>query len=419
MKIFHGALEQALQDLPNRFLLELVAKKLSLQGINLSARDRRRLAKQLASGKVGMFRIGYFNFWDRRKLELEFTPEEIEQAGQKFTKFIEGRLPEVILASVDDLSQKLLEHLKRKWPAESRQRSRQLAGFSKRLHDRWRAPIEGLKMLLTISREFGARMNEEIRASKELRSEKHLVEVLTRSHARACQISEEVICLLGAGFADGAMARWRTLHEVAVVASFVGAHGEDLAERYLLHQNVESKRAADDYERFRVRLGREPLDAEEIKKLQEAFEALGRRFGKEFLTSYGWAAHHLHLGKPPTFRDVEQAAKIDHLRPYYRMASHPVHANPKGLFFQLGLLRESQILLSGPSNAGLVDPGHGTAISLAQVSAALGNLQTTLDNIVALKIILQLVQEVGEAFSKAQAKLDNDTARLGSTVQMC
>jgi hypothetical protein len=398
--------------------LELVAKKLSLQGINLSARYRKRLAKRLASGIVGTFRIGYFNFWDRRQIKVEFTPEEIEQADRKFTEIIEGRLTEVILASADDLSQKILAHLKRKWPAQARRQGRQSAGFSKRLHGRWKAPIEGLKMLLTISREFGARMNEEIRASKELRSRKHLVEVLTRSHARACQITEEVICLLGAGFADGAMARWRTLHEIAVVASLVGAHGEDLAERYLLHQVVESKRAADDYEKFRVRLGREPLKAEEIKKLEESFNALERRFGSEFLTPNGWAAHHLHLRRP-TFRDIEQAAKIDHLRPYYRMASHPVHANPKGIFFQLGLLRESRILLSGPSNAGLVDPGHSTAISLGQASAALGNLQATLDDIVALKIILQLVDEIGEAFAKAQIKLENDAARLGSSVQTC
>jgi hypothetical protein len=418
VKILHGALEQALQDLPNKFLLELVAKKLSLKGIKLSTRDRKRLAKRLSKGIFGTFRVGNFNFWDHRHLKIEFTPEEIEQAGQKSTEFIEGRLPEVILASADDLSQKILADLKRRWPAEARRQRQQSAGFSKRLHERWKAPIEGLKMLLTISREFGARMNEEIRASKELRSRKHLVEVLTRSHARACQITEEVICLLNSGFADGAMARWRTLHEIAVVASFVGAHGEDLAERYLLHQNVESKRAADDYEKFRVRLGRKPLDAEEIKKLEGAFAALGRRYGSEFLTPHGWAAHHLQIRKP-TFRHIEQAAKIDHLRPYYRMASHPVHASSKGVFFQLGLLRESQILLSGPSNAGLVDPGHSTAISLAQIAAALGDLQPTLDNIVALKMILQLVDEIGEAFAKAQTKLENDTARLGSSVQMC
>ena len=38
-------------------------------------------------------------------------------------------------------------------------------------------------------------------------------------------------------------------------------------------------------------------------------------------SDYGWASH--HLGNPqPTFKDIERAAGIDHLRAHYRMASH-------------------------------------------------------------------------------------------------
>ena len=44
------------------------------------------------------------------------------------------------------------------------------------------------------------------------------VEVQTRLHARACQIAREVLTLLYAGFAEGAMARWRALHELAVLS---------------------------------------------------------------------------------------------------------------------------------------------------------------------------------------------------------
>jgi len=74
------------------------------------------------------------------------------------------------------------------------------------------------------------------------------------------------------------------------------------------------------------------------------------------------------------------------------MASHNVHANPKGVFFKLGMLAESQVLLAGPSNAGLADPGHGAALSLSRVTAALVGLQQppTLDNNVALLMMVQL-----------------------------
>ena len=77
------------------------------------------------------------------------------------------------------------------------------------------------------------------------------------------------------------------------------------------------------------------------------------------------------------------------------MASHNVHANPKGVFFKLGMLAESQVLLAGPSNAGLADPGHGAALSLSRVTAALVGLQQpptldNLDNNVALLMMVQL-----------------------------
>jgi hypothetical protein len=42
--------------------------------------------------------------------------------------------------------------------------------------------------------------------------------------------------------------------------------------------------------------------------------------------------------------------------------------NPEGVFFKLGLIGESEVLLAGPSNAGLTDPGHASALSLMQIS---------------------------------------------------
>ena len=41
------------------------------------------------------------------------------------------------------------------------------------------------------------------------------------------------------------------------------------------------------------------------------------------------------------FSDIERAVRLDHLRPYYKLASHNVHANPKGMLFRLGLYPES------------------------------------------------------------------------------
>lgn len=389
----------------------MIEKKLTEQGVKLTKRQRELLIRQIKDGN-DTFCLQSWKWWDRRHATLEFTQQDIGEIEQKVAEFAENRLPGLIRETVTDLSRDILADLKRKWGAESRRQRRELTGFRKRLYDRWGTPLEGLRMLVTMARELGDSINDEIRQAPDAAARKHLTLVLIRSHARACQIAEEIICLLEGGFADGAMARWRTLHEVAVVAFFVAAHGDDLAERYILHDAVESKRASDDYQNCQHRLGYEPLTDSEIKSVQKSYDAVVARFGQDFRKGdYGWAGH--HLGKPqPTFKDIEHAAGIDHLRAHCRMASHNVHANPKSVFFKLGILAESQVLLAGPSNAGLADPGHCAALSLAQVSTTLYGLQPTLDNIVALHMILQLVDEIGVAFGQAHDRLAADEASL-------
>ena len=78
------------------------------------------------------------------------------------------------------------------------------------------------------------------------------------------------------------------------------------------------------------------------------------------------------------------------------MASDNVHANPKGAFFKLGILGESLVLLSGPSNAGLADPGHRAAYSLAHISATIAMLEPTIDNNMVLQVLIQLMIETGD-----------------------
>jgi hypothetical protein len=216
-------------------------------------------------------------------------------------------------------------------------------------------------------------------------------------HARACQISEEIIALLSSGFADGAMARWRTLHEIAAVCYLIGEHGEDLAERYSAHDIVETRKAARQYQQHAQRLGQEPLRDDEMEQIEKRYAAALARYGPQFKRPHGWAAAHLKKDNPK-IADILEASKIDHLGPYYRMASHNVHANPKGVFFKLGLLKEIDILLAGPSDVGLADPGHAAALSLMQISTVLLQINPTIDNAITGNVMLDLVGEIGKRF---------------------
>jgi hypothetical protein len=166
---------------------------------------------------------------------------------------------------------------------------------------------------------------------------------------------------------------------------------------------MESYRAAKDYRACHKSLGYEPFGKTEYDKVCKARKNMTARYGGDFDKPYGWVSKVIQTQKNqnPTIRDIEKAAGLKHFRAHYRLASHNVHANPKGVFFKLGLLGESDILLAGPSSIGLTDAGHPAAISLMQVTAALGSLEPNLDSIVWTRVLGLLVDEIGKLFLAA------------------
>ena len=312
-----------------------------------------------------------------------------------------------------DLSETILSTLKRRWPREYRAQRRELDGFHKRLQERWGEGLDKLRMLTTIAREYGREVNRPPEGA-DIGNTTKSVEILIRLHARACQVAEEVVCLLSNGFADGAMARWRTLHEISAVGCLIRHHGDELAERYEQHQVIEAWKAALQYQRHRKRLSQKPLSAQTIEKIEDDRAQALKIYGPEFGKPYGWAAKHL-AKRDPTIADIQEAAGIDHLGPYYRMASHNVHANPRGVFFKLGLIGELEVLLAGPSNAGLADPGHATALSLVLVSGQLLHFYPVFDNLITMQLMITLTDEIGSALLAAHKKLQQDDRRFRKT----
>ena len=58
------------------------------------------------------------------------------------------------------------------------------------------------------------------------------------------------------------------------------------------------------------------------------------------------------------------------------------------------------------SSFGLADPGQNTAISLGQVTTAVGTLNPTLDDLVVMKVVLKRVDGIRKAFVRVQRDLD-------------
>jgi hypothetical protein len=106
--------------------------------------------------------------------------------------------------------------------------------------------------------------------------------VLIRLHARACVIAEEIIVLLENGFSDGAMARWRTPHELTIVATIIEDGGESLASRYIDHNAIDRKRCADEYDLQQVASGAPIINWVTRAAINRAYSEALRQYGKSF-----------------------------------------------------------------------------------------------------------------------------------------
>ena len=287
-------------------------------------------------------------------------------------------------------------------------------GFEERLYERWGDALDRFYEVVVCAQEIGASFTDD--HMQEAGADNDLVfEVLSRNHARACLTALEVWTLLRGGYPTGAHARWRTLHELAVVCTVIGNHRHipDLAERYLLHEVVVSAKDARIYQSVCADIGYEPLSQEEFASMQEDEAELVARFGASFKNEWGWAAP---LFKEPSFSLLENLAGLGHLHGFHRWASHGVHAGSKGAALNVVHRGPHGFKLAGPTNHGLADPGHGALRSLQQVTVAYlfdGRPDTgDPDDLVAAEAVQILVDEAGDSLLAAHAQLEKDEAAI-------
>ena len=219
--------------------------------------------------------------------------------------------------------------------------------------------------------------------------------VVTRLHSRACQTMGEIIALLKAGYADGAMARWRTLHEISVILNFIVENGEDVAIKYADHKAIHIYKSAKEYCRYYERLGYEPMTEEEFSAVRTDYEKQIEKYGAPFKNDYGWAAEALNMTRP-TFRDMEEAVKLDHFHTYYGFACHSVHCDSKGTFSRVGVSADNSPVLVGPSVFGLIDPISCSSISLVQTTMPLLCFESTLDSYISCRILVLMLDKISQ-----------------------
>ncbi|MEA2192598.1 MAG: hypothetical protein QOI73_2719 [Solirubrobacteraceae bacterium] len=337
-----------------------------------------------------------------QRLVDEYGAERLEALGEELTVIIRNAVMQASEQSAKGVARRLRED----GPAMLRARRRDQLRFERALAERWGRAFDLAEMAIVVAYEAGEAFN--LKHQHKAGDEYDLVfAALVRLHARGCRIANEALALLKSGYGQAALARWRVLHEVAVVAVFISTHGQRTAERYFDHGGVETWRAMQEYQQHAARLRYEPYTEDEVQAAQAAFELLCTQYGKAFAGPYGWAQEALATENPSvvkkwvTISAIEASVGLSHLRPHYRMASYGTHANPKGVTFTPDVLPGRPVLLAGPGVAGLADAGRCSLISLMQVTTTLLTYKVGPSAPIILGALLGLTDDAGAAYLEA------------------
>jgi hypothetical protein len=417
MGVLDELLERTINELVPRLILErLFAEKIKNAGLSVDAVTlSQAAAAHIVSGRTESFK---FDTGGDDQVTIEITDDDIEYVVKAIEQFHNERLGDVFDKASDATANLLSQHLSTNWPTEFEARQAEIGAFKERLEHRWGEALGKLRMLLAIVMEWSQELYVR-RLTTSGNKLPHLDDVLLRLHVRACQVTNEIIVLLENGYADGAMARWRTLHEIRIIAAVIAKFGEEVAERYVYYQVVESFAALKAYERNHTAFDFKAVPKKQSAKIRADYAKVIQRFGRNFGKEYGWVAQHLTTTAREriTFARLEEEAGRGMMRSPYQMASYNVHASPKGVYFKLGNIRKAPTLLAGASNAGLVEPAQHAAVSLAELTLLLiakDKSPVIFDDLVVGKIVAQLEAEIPLEFARADRELRRDDRQTSS-----
>jgi hypothetical protein len=290
--------------------------------------------------------------------DIDNISEQIKTNPEEATKYLSLSFFQMLDAEKDELLSENYDSLKK---------------FRDRLFQTWQAPLKRLDTLLYMCTEIVDELRQE-HPSKEI-AITNKFNIATRLHARCIQVGNEISHLLHGGYADGAFARWRTLHETSVTAIFICEGDEDLASRFTNYQHASRISAATRFNKNNE-LGFEAFTTEQLAQMAEEQKNIVEQYEPCFKNKFGWALKALgkamHPKSEANFIDVEKFVELSFLRNHFSFANQYVHAGIDSIGFKLGTsMSKEDLLLVGPSNEGLIEPIQCTSLSLVYATIAL------------------------------------------------
>lgn len=306
---------------------------------------------------------------------------------------------DTLLSSLNDAGAEMFAATLKQAKSEITYQRKLGSGFGRRNYKRWKSAFDLLHTMILISQDLGTYVLTELPDSEfEATAKAHAIIGL---HAKSLRVGREILCLMENGFADGALGRWRALHEAATIATFLSHGDEELSVRYILARDVQCYRAAKQYIEHEQKANLTPFGDREFKDLQERYKKIIAEHGEEMKHDWGWAANNLSK-KRPTFAQIEEACGLDHWRPRYRWSSEDNHANYKPSATHLAMTEAVEPMLpAGQSNSGMEDPGQMLGCSIELAASSLFSLNPSPDMQLWFKVLSRINDKVSEDLLKA------------------
>jgi hypothetical protein len=328
-----------------------------------------------------------------------YIDEEFRQAPEEAMRLYDGKtIDEAFPHLLKSQLESRLNKLEAGRQAMLLERSGYIANIQKGTYLMWKEGLDQLEQFIALNLDWGTKLINEFNTNGDP-GRKHLFSALIKNHSRACLMSEEILHLLKGGFPDAAFARWRSLYEIAVTASFIGLRGEACAEAYLDHEIVDELKCHQLDHELQTARGIKLHANCCLKDQEREFQEMLVKHGDSFKNAYGWAVATLGH-KNPQFRDLEESLGQNHMRVFYKRASHKIHAAANGISTSLGTqsFGPNAPMLRTPIHEGLGDPAILCAHSLSQTSTIITTLFNSAECLIEMNLFDELVSRIEKAF---------------------
>lgn len=339
-------------------------------------------------------------FYIERRIQKAIDDEKAIFKGSEteFDKSIRKKIPKLISSLMERLYNVIYEYcLYEKNDLKKRERE-----IQNKIDKRYSNGIKIFEAFIELNAKISSYTYEKYFQIFDLMEDHLKLDTLISLHVRACQIANEINVLVKNGYADGAFARWRTLHEVCVTFLFLYDSDYDTIEMYNDFEILEKLKKAQNYEQLCNELDWTIEDIN-LKELLLAKDKLIEKYGKDFSKDYGWTKK--HLKEPRTFKELEKKVGKDYLRTVYAWSCESVHAGVSGIRYKHSLRKKEQHnFLSSSNDCGFTDPIQFTSYSLTEMSQVLLGMEDSIMNNVYNELLIEFQNKLVKEFLLKEKK---------------